>query len=600
LDSITVVNVGLMVGALLVVVGIASSLVASRFGAPLLLVFLVIGMLLGKDGPGGLAFGDYQVTYFVGSLALAIILFDGGLRSSLSTLRGVIAPAGLLATLGVLITAALTGVVASYLLHIELLEGLLIGAIVASTDAAAVLVLMRAGGLQLRRRVGTTLEVESATNDPVAVFLTIVLIELLLAGSHSPGWQVLETLASQSLIGAAAGVSGGLAIAWVLNRIAMPGGLHPLFVVASAVLIFGTTAVLQGSGFLAVYLAGLILGNRPVRAFPSILSFHYAVTWLVQLVMFIVLGLLATPTTLLHYAGPALAIAAFLILVGRPVAVWLCLAPFHFPHREKLFIAWVGLRGAVSIFLAAIPMLSGLPNAEVYFNIAFVVVLVSLVVQGWTLAWTAKRLGIALTQPAPEARRVEIDVPGQLEYEMVGYPILADSPVRNRHTLPSWVRPVFVVRNSQVLAPKDAGAFQPGDYGYFLASPSRVKRLDRLFAPRDADLNDKALGLFLFRGDVPLSHVVSLYGLTAPDDLRELTIAEAFAERFENRLEVGDTIQLGPAALIAKETDGDLLINAALEIDNLDREEELTALAGPSRNASERSAGSSILRLTTR
>jgi cell volume regulation protein A len=320
-DSITVVNVGLMAGALLIVVGIASSLVASRFGAPLLLVFLVAGMLLGEDGPGGIAFNDYQITYLIGSLALAIILFDGGLRTKLSILRGVIVPAGLLATLGVLITAALTGIVASYLLQIQLLEGLLIGAVVASTDAAAVFFLIRAGGLQLRRRVATTLEVESATNDPVAVFLTVVLVELLLAGSHSPGWQVLGTLASQGLIGAAAGVSGGLAISWVLNRIAMPGGLHPLFVVASAVLIFGTTAVLQGSGFLAVYLAGLILGNRPVRAFPSILSFHDAATWLVQLVMFIVLGLLATPTTLLHYAVSALAIAAFLILVGRPVAV---------------------------------------------------------------------------------------------------------------------------------------------------------------------------------------------------------------------------------------------------------------------------------------
>jgi cell volume regulation protein A len=300
---------------------------------------------------------------------------------------------------------------------------------------------------------------------------------------------------------------------------------------------------------------------------------------------------------LLHYAVSALAIAAFVILVGRPVAVWLCLLPFHFSHREKLFISWVGLRGAVSIFLAAIPMLSGLPNAEVYFNIAFFVVLVSLVVQGWTLVWTAKRLGIALTQPAPEARRVEIDVPGQLEYEMVGYPILADSPVRKRHTLPSWVRPVFVVRNSQVLAPEDAGLFQPGDYGYFLASPSRVKRLDRLFAPRDANPNEKAPGIFLFKGDVPLSHVVSLYGLTAPDDLRELTIAEAFVERFENRLEVGDTIQLGPAALIARETDGELLISAALEIDDLDHQEPI-AEARQSKGSDGRRAGLGILRRT--
>ncbi len=538
MDSITVVNVALLLGALLIVVGIASSLIASRFGAPLLLVFLVIGMLLGEDGPGGIAFNDYQVTYFVGSLALAIILFDGGLRSNLSSFRGVIVPAGLLATAGVVVTAALTGAVASYLLTFPLLEGLLIGSIVASTDAAAVFFLMRAGGLQLRRRVGITLEIESGTNDPVAVFLTIALVELLVAGGQSAGWQALGTLASQGLIGAAAGVSGGLAIVWVLNRITMPGGLHPLFVVASAVLIFGITAVLQGSGFLAAYIAGLILGNRPVRAFPSILSFHDAATWLVQLVMFILLGLLVTPSILLQYAVPALILAAFLILVGRPLAVWLCLTPFHFTGPEKLFVSWVGLRGAVSIFLAAIPMLSGVPNAEVYFNIAFFVVLVSLIVQGWTLTWTAKRLGVALTQPAAEARRVEIDLPGQLEYEMVGYPILADSPVRRRRTLPPWVRPVFVVRNNEVLAPEQAGPFQAGDYGYFLASPSRVRRLDRLFAPRDAD-EAKPAGVFLFRGEVPLSDVAAVYGLPMPDDLKALTIAEAFAERFESRLEVG-------------------------------------------------------------
>jgi cell volume regulation protein A len=592
MDSITLVNVALLLGALLIVVGIASSLVASRFGVPLLLVFLVIGMLVGEDGPGGVVFNNYQATYLVGSLALAIILFDGGLRTNVTALRSVILPAGILATLGVLLTAGLTGLVASYLLDFPLLEGLLIGAIVASTDAAAVFFLMRAGGLQLRRRVGTTLEVESGTNDPVAVFLTIALVELLLAGSSSPGWQVLGTLMSQGIIGAAAGVSGGLAVAWVLNRITMPGGLHPLFVVASAVLIFGVTAVLNGSGFLAVYLAGLILGNRPVRAFPSILSFHDAATWLVQLVMFILLGLLVTPSILLKYAVPALVLAVFLIFVGRPLAVWLCLWPFGFTAREKLFVSWVGLRGAVSIFLAAVPMLSGVPNAEVYFNVAFFIVLVSLLVQGWTLTWTAKRLHVALDQPAPEARRVEIDLPGQLELEMVGYPILADSPVRTRKSLPSWVRPVFIVRNNEILAPDQAGRFQAGDYGYFLANPNRVQRLDRLFAPREVD-DPKTAGVFLFKGDVRLADVALTYGLPVPDDLKALTIAEAFAERFENRLAMGDVLHLGAAALIAIETDGDLLLTAALEFED---EDDLAAEALPAMGSDGRIRGSGLLR----
>jgi cell volume regulation protein A len=249
MDSITLVNVALLLSALLVIVGIASSLVAARFGAPLLLVFLLIGMLAGEDGPGGLRFDDYQATYFIGSLALAVILFDGGLRTRFSSFRGALAPAVVLATIGVLITAALTGAVAAYLLDLQVLEGLLIGAIVASTDAAAVFFLMRVGGLQLRRKVNSTLQIESGTNDPVAVFLTIVLVELLLAGRYQPGWEVLVTLAEHALIGAAIGASGGLAISWILNRVALPGGLHPIFVVASAVLVFALASVSRAAAF---------------------------------------------------------------------------------------------------------------------------------------------------------------------------------------------------------------------------------------------------------------------------------------------------------------------------------------------------------------
>lgn len=570
MDSITAVNVALLLAALLVVVGIASSLVASRFGAPLLLVFLVIGMLAGEDGPGGLRFDDYQITYFFGSLALAVILFDGGLRTRLASFRGALAPAGLLATLGVLVTATLTGLVAAHLLDLELLEGLLIGAIVASTDAAAVFFLVRAGGLQLRRRVNATLQVESGTNDPIAVFLTIVLVELLLAGSARPGWAVAVMLAQQAVIGTAVGASGGLAIAWILNRVTLPGGLHPVFVVASAVLVFALASVAEGSGFLAVYLAGLILGNRPVRAFASILSFHDAATWLAQILMFTVLGLLVTPSTLVRYAVPALLLAAFLMLVGRPVAVWLCLAPFRFSKRERLFISWVGLRGAVSIFLAAIPTLSGVPHAGMYFNVAFFVVLVSLLVQGWTVTWTARRLGVALAEPAPETKRVEIDLPGQLEMEMVGYPVLADSAVLERESLPSWARPVFVVRGGEILSPEQAGRLKAGDYGYFLAPPRRVSRLDRLFAPADGSAGPSSSGVFTFHGSVPMETLSSLYGLPIPEDLQALTISEAFAERFEERLEAGDRIRLGSAMLIATHVENEAVADAALEIDEVE------------------------------
>jgi potassium/hydrogen antiporter len=466
--GIDFVNGLIFVGSALVLIGIFSSLVANRFGAPLLLVFLVVGMLAGQDGPGGIAFDNYQVTYLVGSIALSVILFDGGLRTRLSTFRSVLAPSMLLATIGVLITATVTGAAAWALLDLTPVEALLLGSIVGSTDAAAVFFLLRTGGLRLHSRVGSTLEIESGTNDPIAVFLVILLTELILAGVTVPNLELGLRLAEQALIGGIAGVAAGFALVAMLNRVGMPGGLHPLFVVAGAVLTYAATSLLGGSGLLAVYLAGLVMANRPTRAYPSIVGFHDAMTWLCQIVMFLVLGLLVTPSTLLDYALPGLIIAVVLMLVARPLAVWLCLAPFGFSTNEKHFISWVGLRGAVSIFLAAIPTLARVPNSEIFFNVAFFVVLVSLLVQGATLTTAARRLGVALRQTTPKTSRVEIDIPGQTEQEIVGYPVTADSVILGLSRLPGWARLLMVVRKNQILGPADAGHLQAGDYGYFL------------------------------------------------------------------------------------------------------------------------------------
>ncbi len=471
MSAITLSNAFLLVGAALVVVGVFSSLIASRFGAPLLLVFLIIGMLAGEEGPGGIKFDDYQLTYLVGSGALAVILFDGGLRTRFARFRGTLFPALLLATVGVFITALIVGVAAWAVLGVGLLGGVLVGVIVSSTDAAAVFFLIRAHGLQLKRRLAATLEIESGTNDPVAVFLTVVVVSLLLASGRASGWQIAIDLAREAVVGVAFGVAGGIGLVWSLNRVTLPGGLHPLFVVASAVFIYAFAAILGGSGFLAVYLAGLVVGNRPVRAFASITSFHDTVTWLCQLVMFILLGLLVTPSKVLPVLAPALIVALVLIFIARPVAVWLCLAPFNFSSAEKSFISWVGLRGAVSIFLAAIPTLSNVPGAEIYFNVAFVAVFVSLALQGWTVEFAARRLNVALPDAAPEVKRIEIDLPGQLDDELVGYPVVAGSPVLSHGTVPTWARPLLIVRDEHILSPAEAGVLRVGDYGYFLAPP---------------------------------------------------------------------------------------------------------------------------------
>jgi cell volume regulation protein A len=397
MESLGLINLAILAGAVFILLGIVSSLVANRFSAPLLFVFLVVGMLIGQEGPGGVVFNDYRLAYLIGSLALAVILFDGGLRTRLSAARGAIGPSVVLATAGVLLTAALTAVAVSLALDLSPVESLLLGGIVASTDAAAVLFLLKAGGLRLQPRVGTVLEMESATNDPMAVLLTIVLTEFLLAQGHGvAASSIVLMLLQQAALGAALGFGGGLTAAFALNHIGMPGGLHPLFAAVFAVFLYAMTSTMGGSGFLAVYLAGLVMANRPVRAFPSILAFHEAATWLFQIVMFLVLGLLVTPSKLFSYAVPGLIVAVFLILVARPLSVWLCLLPFRFTRNEKVFISWVGLRGAVSIFLATIPTLSGAEHADAYFNVAFFVVLTSLLLQGATINKLAYRLGLAL------------------------------------------------------------------------------------------------------------------------------------------------------------------------------------------------------------
>ena len=545
----------LLGGAVLVLAGIGSSLIASRFGAPLLLVFLALGMLLGEDGPGGIAFDNLKATYTIGSLALAVILFDGGLRTRIAHVRTALAPAGLLATVGVLITTVLTGFAAQWLLGFTFPQGLLVGAIVASTDAAAVFFLLRANGLHLQRRIGGTLEIESGSNDPFAVFLTVMLTAWIATDGKATAAEMLTTLVLQFAIGSALGIAGGVAIAKALNRLNLPAGLHPLLAVAGAVAVFSLTNIFGGSGFLSVYLAGLVVGNRPVRAFANVLSVQDAATWLAQLVMFLVLGLLVTPSELIYALLPACGIALFLMLVARPVATILCLWPFGFRKREIAFISWVGLRGAVGIFLASIPMLAGIPQATLIFNVAFVVVIISLLVQGWTLGWAAHRFDVSLPRRDVAMRRIELDLPGQLEYEMVGYRVEPDSAVLRGSRMPAWARPALVVRSERVHTPEEAGPLKPDDYAYYLAPPGNVYRLDWLFAePKEArEVEREMFGEFVLPGDVPLGALAEFYQLVVPPRHVDSTADQLFADRFDGEPQIGDRLRLGTATLVVRD-----------------------------------------------
>ena len=551
--SLDTVSLGILFGALLVLAGILSSLVALRFGAPLLLVFLVVGMLAGEEGPGGIKFDDVRTAYIVGSVALALILFDGGLRTRFATFRSVLAPSLTLATLGVVLTAALTAPVARFALGLGWTESLLVGSVVASTDAAAVFFLVHARGLRLRPRVGATLEIESGTNDPFAIFLTLLLVEMLLQGHQS--WSAIALgLAGKGIGGALIGILGGRAVVLVLNRLSLPQGLHAPFVTTGALVVFGLAEAIHSSGFLAVYVAGLVVGNRPTRAHNTVVAFLDAATWLAQIGMFLLLGLLAWPARLPQHALAALAVALALMLVARPLAVFLCLAPFRFSWREKLFMSWVGLRGAVGIFLASIPLLVGLPDAQLYFDVGFVVVLASLLVQGWTIASAAHRLHIALPRTDPVPRRVELDLPGQLNQELVGYAVHANNPYLRRRIAPSWAKLMLVVRSERVLTASEAADIREGDHVYFLAPPEKAQALDRFFVdmPPPAAPDPRLLGDFFVGGDATLGALAEIYGLTVAPDHAAMTLADHIAEELGHAARPNDVLALGPITLVVQ------------------------------------------------
>ncbi len=403
------VNVPLFAAATLVFISVLAGLMSARLGFSFLLVFLLAGVLAGVDGPGGYVFNDYRLVFWVGNVALAVILLDGGLRTTLATFRTGLKPAALLATLGVLVSAGITALASMVFLGLPWPAALLLGAIVGSTDAAAVFALLTRSGVTLNERVAATLEIESGVNDPMAIYLTLASIAVVFAVRDDlpVGADLLWQFVQQFGIGGVVGVLGGLAMAALLPRLAQRdagGGILALMLCAAGLSVFAFTGAVGGSGFLAAYLFGLTVVNRATQQTLPTLPAMDGYAWLAQALMFLLLGLLVTPTDLLTNLLPSLGVALVLMLVARPAAVWLCLAPFRFSRNEKWFISWVGLRGAVPIVLALFPLLAGVEGANVLFNAAFVVVLVSLLVQGSTIGLAARRLDVALPDPEDEPR----------------------------------------------------------------------------------------------------------------------------------------------------------------------------------------------------
>lgn len=546
----------ILVAAVLILLGILSSKLSARLGLPMLVLFLLVGMLAGEEGVGRLAFNNPHFAHAIGTLALALILFDGGLQTPLHSVRKVWKPASLLATLGVLVTAMLTGVAASYILPISLLEGLLLGAIVGSTDAAAVFSLLRNAGVNLGDRLKSTLEIESASNDPMAIFLTVTLLEILVNGLK-PGAGVLQLFLLQMGGGAVIGLLVGYLTLQLLKRIQLQAtGLYPVLVAASGLFSFGLAASLGGSGFLAIFICGVMIGNNKFAFQKTTFLFHDGLAWLSQITMFVMLGLLITPSSLLDVWWQGLLIAVVLIFVARPLAVFPLLKLFRFNWREMSLISWVGLRGSVPIILAIFPLMYGLDNAALIFNAVFFVVLISATLQGSTLPLVAQKLGLIEPLQAKPAATLEITSLGDVDAEIVEYTLSEQSRAANRRlsrmALPEGVVVAMITRQEQIIPPRGSTILQSGDHLFVVLKTDFKAMLEQVFSEPGFESNHLP-GQLRLKAASRLSDLRWCYNLDIPGDTADLSLEELCRQQLAEKLQEKASFRLGELEFIVEE-----------------------------------------------
>jgi potassium/hydrogen antiporter len=457
-----------IVGGLLGLSAILSRLLG-RIGIPVVVLFLLLGMAAGSEGIGGIDFEDYDMAFRVGAVALAFILFDGGLNTPYSVVRVNLAPAGVLATIGVMLTAALVAM-AARALGFAWTEAFLLGAVVSSTDAAAVFSVLRGSGLHLKQRIGGTLELESGVNDPMAVILTLSTTQIIIGPGKLGPWIVAQVLI-QLVVGAGLGVAIGFLGRWLLRTVhPYAGGMYPILTLSIACVAFGVPTLCHGSGFIAVYITGLVLGNSRLPYRTGLIRVHDFLAWFAQVTMFLGLGLLVFPSQLLGVVGPGLGIAAFLALVARPLAIFICLLPFGYSAKEVLYIGWVGLRGAVPIILAAFPIMAGVEGGMRIFNVVFFVVVLSATIQGGTVKWVTRRAGLQTKAPPPPPALLEITSMQLLDGEIHSYFIYPASAASGAAIaelpFPADAAAMLIVRGKTLIAPRGPVRLQPSDHVY--------------------------------------------------------------------------------------------------------------------------------------
>lgn len=549
------IDTNILVVGMLLLFATMSSRVSARLGVPLLVVFVFVGMMAGSEGLGGIVFSDYTLAHSVGTLSLILILFDGGLQTSVQSLRRTAAPAGVLATVGVVVTAASVGLLVSWVFDLPLVYGMLLGSIVGSTDAAAVFAALRTGGLHLRPRLAATLEVESGSNDPMAVLLTVGCLEFIQGKLDDP-LHLAKFLVQQISVGLFIGWVVGRIAAYLINRVRLSAaGLYPMMTLGGALLSFGAAAVWGGSGFLAVYVTGIVLGNRRLVFQRGVRLFHDGVAWLGQIMMFVVLGLLSFPSEVHESWDTGLLVAVILVFVARPLAVFACLLPFRYDWREMLFASWAGLKGAVPVVLGIYPLLFNIDDAIDLFHLVFFVVLVSVSIQGWSLGIAARWLGVTVEAPIAPPVTVEVTSLQQIDADIVSYLVEPDARAANVRLdqlgLTQDMVIAMIVRGGDMVVPKGSTTLHAGDHVFVTLRPKARWLLDHVFSPQRSPLIADPIS-----GRSTLKELRATQGISLPGD-PSCTLASFLRHEIGRSLERGDELRLGMLRFLVLDVDGD-------------------------------------------